>query len=149
MNYAHEYIADFCSSPGFIKKRIFPVQNRSFEGLLAQIIVDRRSFDSEKQDERLPVFLHVIENLSKPGIRFDLPLIQLILHPYFQLIHHRTALVLMKLQAFVRREVFPFGQLFDMEYPDEGFCHMAAFIRPNGSSIDLFHKPSPEPARMP
>lgn len=66
MDEAHEQVADVGAVFGFVKERVFPVQDShlELEGSFADFVVQRGVFDSEKERQFLPVIAQVIDRLA-------------------------------------------------------------------------------------
>ena len=96
MDQAHEHIADECAMLGLVEERVFPVEDGLFQGLLADIVIQGRSGDSQEQGQRIPVLEHIGDGLSQAGVRLRLILLELLGKPLFEVLHHRLAFPLME-----------------------------------------------------
>ncbi len=79
VNETHEQITDVGSVFGLKEEGVFAMQDRPLENLLAEVVVQGGSRNSQKQGQRLPVFEHVGDGFSHGGIGLYPPLIQLFL----------------------------------------------------------------------
>lgn len=87
MDEAHKEIADKSSVLGAVEKGVFAVEDRPFQDLLAQIVVERCPGDAQKLSESAPALEHVADGFAKPRVRLHLLLIKLIDRPAFELFH--------------------------------------------------------------
>ena len=79
VNEAHEQVTDVSPMLGLKKQRILAMEDSSFEGTFADVIIQWCPRNSQKEGERFPMFKHISNGLSHGGVRLDLPLIELFL----------------------------------------------------------------------
>ena len=68
MNEAHEQVTDVSPVFGLKEEGVFAMQDGSFEGLLAEVVIQGCPRNSQKQGQRVPVLEHVGDGLSHGGI---------------------------------------------------------------------------------
>ena len=68
VNETHKQITDVRPMFGLEEERIFAMKDGPFEGLLAEVIVQRRSRNSQKQGQGLPMLEHVSDGFAHGGI---------------------------------------------------------------------------------
>jgi len=93
---AHEHITYERAVFGLVEQTIFPVEDGLFQGLLADVVVQGRSGDSQEQGQRIPVLEHIGDGLPQAGVRLRLLLLYLLGKPLFEVLHHRCAFPLME-----------------------------------------------------
>jgi len=71
---------------------------------------------------------HIVDRLAQTGIRFDLLLGKLLFQPLVQIFHQRAAVVLMKMQALLRRHALPGGNRVKMVHLPQCFHDVLALI---------------------
>jgi hypothetical protein len=81
-----------------------------------------------------------LDGLSQPRVGFDLSLLDLLLHPFLEIVHHRLAVRLVKSQAVQVREFLLLGEGIEPIHLAQAFNDLAAFLR---EVLDHVHKLAP------
>ena len=89
---------------GLEEQGILAVQDRLFQGPLAEIIVQRRAGHAQEQRQLLPMLAQVADRRPQARVGFDQLLFDLPFQPAPQLLHRRTALLLVKAQPLLGRQ---------------------------------------------
>lgn len=79
VNETHKQITDVCPMFGLKKQRILAMEDSPFEGLFADVIIQRRPRNPQEEGQRLPMLEHIGDGLSHGGIGLDLSFIELFL----------------------------------------------------------------------
>ncbi len=82
MNETHEQVPDVGPVFGPEKEGVLAMKNGLFEGLLAEVIVQRGPRNPQKQGQWLPVLEHVGDGLAQGGVGLDPAFIPLFLQPF-------------------------------------------------------------------
>ena len=82
--------------------------------MFGRIIVNGGGGDSQKAGQFLKMTQQVTGGFSQTAVGFNLLLIPLLFEPTFQLLHDRSAVLLVKGQPLVRVEPLFFGQILKM-----------------------------------
>ena len=90
----------------------------------------------------MPVVEQIRDRSAQAGVRLHLLLVQLSRQPLVQLVHHRSAVLLVKEKSFLRRQPLLLGQCVMVVDLTKRFQNVPAGIRKVGCDLD---KP---PARM-
>ena len=101
---AHKQISHTGAILGFIKIRVFPMENRFLECSFAEVVVQGGSGLLKEQRQLVPVREHVVDRLAQAAVRLDLSLLELLGEPSGQFIHPRAALLLMELEPLFNRQ---------------------------------------------
>jgi len=64
----------------------------------------RRPRHSQEESEFFRVSQQIGDRLAQTGVRFDFPFLELGIRPRTQLFHHRSAVLLVELEALIRRQ---------------------------------------------
>jgi hypothetical protein len=88
LDQTHVEVAHEGPAPGLVEERILAVEDRFFQGLFANVVVQRRSRLAKEEGELFPVFEHVAEGLAQSGVRFHPLLVQLLAHPLVEIIQY-------------------------------------------------------------
>ena len=80
------------------------MKNGFFQCTLDQIVVDGRPRHSQEESEFSPVSQQIGDRLAQTGVRFDFPFLEPGIRPSSQFFHHRSAVLLMEVEALIRRQ---------------------------------------------
>ena len=136
LNEAHEEIADAGTVLGLIEQAIFSVKNGSLEGPFNGVVVEWRVRFAKKERQLVPALLHVTDGFTKTGVRFDLLLVELLLHPFVKAVHQLCAFLFVELETlFGAQLVFSRHGIVFVD-GSENRENMKAFIGKAHSDVD-------------
>ena len=102
MDQTHEQVAHLGAIFRQIEQTVFPMENRLLQTPFADVVIEGRTGLAQEQRQALPVIKQLHDGSAQTGVRLDLLLIQLRVQPLVQLVHHRTAALLVEDQPFFR-----------------------------------------------
>ena len=113
VNQAHVDIAHLGAAIGLKKQGVFAMEDRLLQRPLDHVVVQGRARHSKEQRELRPMTPHVLDRRADARVRLDEALLDLLLEPFAQVLHHRSTQLLVEKQTRLRRKLFPFGAVID------------------------------------
>src|ERR1051326_4452275 len=99
---AHEHVSDPCTVFSQIKQAVFPMKNGLLQSSFADVVINRGAGLAQKQGKPLPMVEQIVDGSAQARVRLDLLLFQLSHQPLVQLLHHWSAVLLVKEKSFFR-----------------------------------------------
>ena len=119
-----------------VEQAVVAVAHAELQRLLGEIVIERRTGDTQKPRQRLPALEHVVQCLAQAAVGLDLLVGELLLHPALERIHHWGAVGLMIGQA-LRRAERGFGALrLLVIHRGDGRDHVRALAREEVLDVD-------------
>ena len=105
MDQTHEEVARFGAVQGLVEQRIFAMEHGALQRLFADVVVERRASLAQKHRQSLPVPEQICDGFAQPRVQLGLLFVDLRFQPRVQLLHHRSAVLLMEAQSLSRRQL--------------------------------------------
>ena len=112
------------------------MKNGQLEHSFTNVIVQGGSGKAKKKSEFVPSLEHVGDSLSQSGVWLDLFLFDLVGAPSLELLHHRSTVDLVELEALVGGVVLFLAEVIKMVDLSYGLDHVGDFIGKGRVNID-------------